>query len=225
MTGASCGTVSEAGTGTASTTPVATLAAYERSGHKRADGPFSHTSCKRYPLYTRPGYAQPVNSGYTACSGTTWPHALPATPPTSARLARVCNVGPVPISPQGRGDIGLEFDSNSSSPGLDTFTFKEFRLLVAGHFPKTPQCPHNNLFRHVQREVDDCHPHRTVIRCDLQSLNSLQHMDASDAGSLRGKPYIKTIHTPERFTLSASTSPGTFKPTERKTEKLVRGRP
>ncbi|PIK33711.1 hypothetical protein BSL78_29469 [Apostichopus japonicus] len=150
------------------------------------DGLFSHTSYTRYPLYTRPGYAQPVNSGYTLVRAQ--PDLMPfqPTPPASARLARICNVGPVPISPQGRDDIGLELDSNSSSTGLNTFTFKQFRLLVAAHFPKTPQCPHNNLFRHVQREMEDCHPHRTVIRCDLQSLNSPNTWTPPDAGSLRG---------------------------------------
>ncbi|PIK55684.1 hypothetical protein BSL78_07421 [Apostichopus japonicus] len=116
---------------------VATLAAYERSGHKRRHGPFSHTSYLRYPLYTRPGYAQPVNSdsrlfGHNLAS---CPSSL--TPPTSARLARVCNVGPVPISLHGRGDIGLELYSNSSARSLH-LTFKEFRLLVAGTFPKRP---------------------------------------------------------------------------------------
>ncbi|PIK55033.1 hypothetical protein BSL78_08081 [Apostichopus japonicus] len=88
INGASGGTVSEAGTGTASATPVASLAAYERSGHKRARWPVFHTSYTRYPLYTRLGYAQPVNSGYIACSGTTWPHALPA------HTSNKCKAGP-----------------------------------------------------------------------------------------------------------------------------------
>ncbi|PIK45334.1 hypothetical protein BSL78_17799 [Apostichopus japonicus] len=160
--------------------------------------PFSHTSCKDIPLHSArvcPTCKQRLGTPLVRAQ----PGLMPfqPTPPASARLARVCNVALCPLAHKVEG-YRTEFNSYSSSPGLDTHTFKEFRLLVAGHFPKTPQCPHNNLFKHVQMEMEDCHPHRTVIRCDLQSL---KHMDTSDAGSLRGEPNIKNIHTPERFTL------------------------
>ncbi|PIK55938.1 hypothetical protein BSL78_07166 [Apostichopus japonicus] len=199
---------------------------YERSGHKRARWPvFPHELQTISPLHSA-RVCQPVNSGYTACSGTTWPHALPAHTSNKCEAGPGMQCGPCALSPQGRGDIGLEFNSNSSSPGLDTHTFKEFRLLVAGHFPKTPQCPHNNLFRHVQREMEDCHPHRTVIRCDLHSLNSLQHMDASDAGSLRGKPYIKNNSYPgEVYAEARQPLQGPLNQQNAKLKKIVRGRP
>ncbi|PIK34663.1 hypothetical protein BSL78_28510 [Apostichopus japonicus] len=44
-----------------------------------------------------------------------------------------------------------------------------------------------------EREMEDCHPHRTVVRCDLRSLNSLQHIDTEREH--------QNIYTPERFTL------------------------
>ncbi|PIK43782.1 hypothetical protein BSL78_19346 [Apostichopus japonicus] len=195
-------TVSEAGTGTAATTPVATLAAYERSGHKRARWPvFPHELQTISPLHSA-RVCPTCKHGYTACSGTTCLMPFQPTPLTSARLARYAMWALCPLAHKVEGISNLssiltrlvEFDSNSSSPGLDTFTFEEFRLLVAVTFPKRPVS--------AQQPVQTCpegdgglSPTPTVIRCDSSVPQLPPNMDASDAGSLRGKPYIKTIHT------------------------------
>ncbi|PIK35040.1 hypothetical protein BSL78_28126 [Apostichopus japonicus] len=174
MTGASGGTVSEAGTGTASTTPVATLAAYERSGHTRARRPvFPHELQTISPLHSArvcPTCKQRLHRlfGHNLASCPSSPHLQKVRGWPGYAMWALC-----PLAHKVEGISDLSSILTRLVP-LDTLTFKEFRLLVAGHLPKTPQCPHNNLSRHVQREVEDCNPHRTVIRCDLQSPNSLQ---------------------------------------------------
>ncbi|PIK42479.1 hypothetical protein BSL78_20656 [Apostichopus japonicus] len=201
MTGASCGTVSEAGTGTASTTPVATLAAYERSGHKRARWPvFPHELQTISPLHSArvcPTCKQRLHRlfGHNLASCPSSPHLQQVRGWPGYAMWALC-----PLAHKVEGISDLSSILTRLVPVLTPLHSRN-RLLVAGHFPKTPQCPHNNLFRHVQREMEDCHHTELSYGVTFSPSTPSNTWTPRTRAASEVNRTSKTIHTPERFTL------------------------